>query len=665
MNQARGSRKRGDYLKTASRLLLILSIFLLLPLRFVSVSAEGSDEFTLDALDTSSFPEIQFFLDAFEVDGNAVPLSEDNVRVIENGQRIEPVSVKWVEHGLQTIIALNPSPAMAVEKDGSSFYQHLQMALQDWAGSRPSEAQDDFSLATPTGLYLIRTQDPDQLVNALATYEPDFSNSQVTLTSLAEALDLATDPLDSPQKKRAILYITPPVSTNQVTNLEDLASRARQIGVRVNVWMAAPENEANADAQAALQQLAERTGGKFAHILPDAAIPDVESVFETQRGAYQVTYLSSIRKGGDHSLRAEIILGDGKQVSSPREFTLDVQPPKPFFLSPPGTVQRSWTVPEKKNPPSLTPAAVDLEIQVEFPDKLPRALKATRLFVDGELAVENTAEPFNTFHWDISGLDTTSRHLLQIEVVDEIGMTGTSLEMPIEIVVEQPAKASLTGSLSSSGIIAVASASAAAGALALILVLTGSRRWARRKRQPGGMRAREKDPVTQPVAVKQEPPRAQKRTGSSFLKNAFGITSAPWSGSSRTSTTWPRPAAVSAPARLVALDENEQPITGGTILLSRQEITFGSDPRRATQLLESPTVDGLHARLYRDQDDVFFLADQGSVAGTWVNYAPISTGGARLEHGDLIHIGRVTFRFELTDPSRVKPFEIQVVELEK
>ena len=87
--------------------------------------------------------------------------------------------------------------------------------------------------------------------------------------------------------------------------------------------------------------------------------------------------------------------------------------------------------------------------------------------------------------------------------------------------------------------------------------------------------------------------------------------------------------------------------------------------RRATQLLESPTVDGLHARLYRDQDDVFFLADQGSVAGTWVNYAPISTGGARLEHGDLIHIGRVTFRFELTDPSRVKPFEIQVVELEK
>ena len=53
---------------------------------------------------------------------------------------------------------------------------------------------------------------------------------------------------------------------------------------------------------------------------------------------------------------------------------------------------------------------------------------------------------------------------------------------------------------------------------------------------------------------------------------------------------WPRGSAQNAPARLVALDENEQPITGGAIPLSRQEITFGTDPQRATQVLERAHV---------------------------------------------------------------------------
>jgi hypothetical protein len=39
--------------------------------------------------------------------------------------------------------------------------------------------------------------------------------------------------------------------------------------------------------------------------------------------------------------------------------------------------------------------------------------------------------------------------------------------------------------------------------------------------------------------------------------------------------------------------------------------------------------------------------------------------GARLEHGDLIHIGKVSFRFELTDPSRLSENRIQVIKLER
>ncbi len=40
------------------------------------------------------------------------------------------------------------------------------------------------------------------------------------------------------------------------------------------------------------------------------------------------------------------------------------------------------------------------------------------------------------------------------------------------------------------------------------------------------------------------------------------------------------------------------------------------------------------------------ISDLGSVAGTWVNYTPISSTGVRLEDGDLVRIGKMSFRFQ-------------------
>jgi pSer/pThr/pTyr-binding forkhead associated (FHA) protein len=54
----------------------------------------------------------------------------------------------------------------------------------------------------------------------------------------------------------------------------------------------------------------------------------------------------------------------------------------------------------------------------------------------------------------------------------------------------------------------------------------------------------------------------------------------------------------------------------------------------------------------RKEDGSFRLVDEGSVAGTWVNYSSVSSDGVTLEHGDLIHIGRVNFRFTQRDPLR-------------
>ena len=80
--------------------------------------------------------------------------------------------------------------------------------------------------------------------------------------------------------------------------------------------------------------------------------------------------------------------------------------------------------------------------------------------------------------------------------------------------------------------------------------------------------------------------------------------------------------------------------------LGEDVITLGSSPIRATIVIPSPSVDGLHVRILR-KNGGYWLEDAGSVSGTWVNGTPVSNLGTALAPGDTIRLGKVSYRFEL------------------
>ncbi|HEY69596.1 MAG TPA: FHA domain-containing protein [Anaerolineae bacterium] len=86
------------------------------------------------------------------------------------------------------------------------------------------------------------------------------------------------------------------------------------------------------------------------------------------------------------------------------------------------------------------------------------------------------------------------------------------------------------------------------------------------------------------------------------------------------------------------------------IPLTGAELNLGRDASLAAFPIEDPSVSPLHARLIRSASGRYLLRDQGSVAGTWVNYEAVSEQGRELKHGDVIHLGRVAFRFQLKNP---------------
>jgi predicted component of type VI protein secretion system len=80
------------------------------------------------------------------------------------------------------------------------------------------------------------------------------------------------------------------------------------------------------------------------------------------------------------------------------------------------------------------------------------------------------------------------------------------------------------------------------------------------------------------------------------------------------------------------------------------EMTFGTDPVQSMCVLDDPSISPLHARIKQTEDKDFTIYDHGSVAGTWVNYEPVTREGRRLAHGDRIHFGHLVFRFDLNQP---------------
>lgn len=607
---------------------LLLAVLLLGQAAPAGAQDEEDNRLWISAPILEQFPTISLYLEAYDAGGAFITgLTQDEVRILEDGLPRPLERLERIEPGLQFTVAISAGPMMANTVKGVTSYAQIQQVLMEWAQAQPSDTPGHFSLATNQELLASHLTDPQEWAQALADYQPDLMSEQASLTPLSLALDQASDSMPNPLMKHAILYITAPPNAAVRAALPNLASRAAQLGVRVFVWLVAPPQYANAPVAEPLIELAASSGGQFLTFSGLESLPALNDLLQPLRYRYRVDYLSAIRQSGVHRLSLEVRRPELQAVSPEQSFQIEVLPPRPVFLAPPAEINRVWRQPaETRGSPQLLPDSVPIQMLVEFPDGYERPLKSARLYVDGALATENTQPPFDRFEWDLSAYTQSSQHQLQLEVQDHLGLKQTSILIPVQVQVEVQAKNWWEGLFNLKTLPIFAGLLLAVLALALVWRRAG-RRWLN-PAEARKLKQRYKDPVTQPVAIRQE-----KR-----LK--------PFTGSA--ASALPRlMESADAPAHLVPVSENGEPRPGQRIALNRSEITFGRDPAQAICVLESPTVSDLHARLVQTPEGGFILADAGSVAGTWVNYTPVSSRGVRLMHGDLIHFGRVAMRFEL------------------
>ena len=578
-------------------------------------SAQGGVRIDLNNLETTSFPVMTAGLDVFDASGNFVTgLSPETITLLEDNQP-RPVTIEEFQPGVDFALALDPGAYFAYrDARGVTRFDKVVQVVRDWAAAHADSLGDDLSLVPIGGVPLMHSDSSAAFLSTLDAYQPTLQTILSSPQTLSLAMDAVSEPRSGSGMKPVVLYITSIPTAGNIPVLQNLTQRAVDQMIRVHVWIVTSPDLSSTSGATALKDIAIQTGGQWVLFSGAEPLPSPEEYLAPLRHAYRLEYSSAIQASGGHTLSAQVNLNGETVTSASLPFELDVQSPNPILVAPPEQIIR--TAPDERTTETalFLPSQQLIDIIIEFPDGHTRPLVRTALYVDGIQVDENTAAPYDQFTWDLSGYSISGQHLLTVEAMDGIGLSKVSLGIPVQVTVVQPRFGLLPWLSRNRSWVALAAALFAGMGLGVILVRGRSR-----KHPPGtGRRASPSDPLTQSI-----PP-----GGSTRAQHL------PWTRSVKTPE-----------AHLVRLKDDGQPVTAPSIPIAQAEITFGSDPIQATRILDDPSVSPKHARLIVLQGE-YVLSDEKSTAGTWVNYEQVIEP-RRLQHGDVIHIGRVSYRFLL------------------
>lgn len=622
---------------TLGVLLSVVEALILLAAPEALARAQTAAYAEIAAVDSQDFPRISSLVDVYDANGQFMTgLRPSDFSVYEDGQEMEAETVTESIVPVQIVVAINPGPALAV-RDGNAIprFTYVVDMLGRWADSQPADSLDDLSLVSLSGSLISHASAKDWFVS-LGSFKPDFRSTTPNLQTLSIALDTVTAPAPQPGMKRAILFITPHMDDPNIDDtIAPLIQRAIDSKVRVFVWFVdAPEYSVTASANA-FKSLAQQTNGSFFAFSGIEPFPDPNQFYAPLRHVYNLTYTSALINAGDHTLGLYVEAPEGRIPALDKTFNVDIQPPNPIFVSPPLHITRQPSEDDPYNAGALFPAQQEIEILVEFPDGHERELKRTSLYVDGQVILENTSAPFESFVWDLSAYDSSGQHEIIVEAEDVLGISKSSMGIPVTLTVVQPPRG-IRAFLARYRLYVVLGAIALAG-LALFGILLRGRAGTTSTRDRRETRKRFEDPLTQPVVALTEPPVSATKKAKTEPR--------------RTGWLQPKPARVAeAPAYLVRLTNGGEPASVSPIPVQEKDMTFGTDPVQSKRVLDDASISPLHARIKQTDDGTFIIYDHGSVAGTWVNYEPVMREGRRLSHGDRIHFGQLVYRFDLSRP---------------
>lgn len=563
----------------------------------------------LAQVSSQAFPSLSLYVAVDDASGSRVEgLTPEQFQVIEDNQPRPARTVTQIQVPSRQVFVINTAPGLGVrDSRGRTRFDFVRQALLAWWADPEAGAygDDDLSVLTGDGDLVRHSPASAQLASALDHLTPTFEPPKTGYNLLLDGLNLLTGPSAPPGTARIVIFFTSlPADSNEAART-DAISRAQQADIAIYPVLIDTPQALDTPQAAALGQVADQTGGQLIVFDPEQPLGGLGNRILQQRLQYRVDYTSQANISGAHEVRLQVSFGGQSLATNTQIYSVQLEPPQAAFIQPPSLITRA-SDDDRLPVEDLPPTHLPLQLLVTFPDGHPRPLTRSELIVDGQVVAQNTQPPFEAFDWDLTVFKQSGEHRLQAQITDSLGLQARSLEQAVTFQVTPPVSGlkAIGPALGSFLLVLLV---LAAGIVAAFTLLRLGRRPARLGR--GTLSAR------------------QASAGARRLQRA---------SLQRVQPGGP------PEAFLVPIGDHDQE----AIPLVGADISLGRDPSLSAFPLDDPSVSSLHARLIRQAGGEYLLRDQGSVAGTWINYQQLTDNGQTLQHGDLVHIGRVAFRFQ-------------------
>ena len=585
-------------------------------------SAQTAASAAITTVDTSAFPEVRAYLAVSEFEGSRVPglpLSAFEIRENNSPAAIRGVSEE--ETGLQLAFVIESSNVFSKrDREALTRLDYVKTAVINFAvgETRPfmRDALDDVSLYTPEGPLLEHSTVGGEIRNALISYQSDFLFETDLFGLIRQSLGAVTAEAPRLGMRREIVIFSSGIDASADAEVATLAAQAAAQNIVIHTVLVGPENSEGALAAENLKGLALLTGGSFRYFENPNSTTALWDALVSQRTQYRLVYRSRVAQSGQQTLTATVNVGGSVVTSTPAVYSVTIQPPVVSILELPAEIVRA-TDEAGTDPTTIEPRLQTLTVQVNFPDNLLRPVTKLQLLVDGAVVDERTSPPLDSVIWDLSGYGETAAHGVQVVAIDELGLEGRSDIANVLVRVSIPAPVTRFA-----GPALIVLAGVGVLGVALIAVVFAIVVYVRR-------------PTVITTVVRDTSQRVKEFT-EPFMPT-------PLRGSPHTRSK--------AYLEMAVTDQPPHP----PIELIGDNLRMGRDGTLAQIIFPDRSVSRLHARITEETDGVFFIYDEGSTSGTWVNYNQVPMTGQPLQHGDLINLGRVQLRFIMRKLAEAPP----------
>jgi hypothetical protein len=583
----------------------------------VELNAQEDVQLRLVAVDTTSFPAV--YVTLLTADPQSAPADLSNLSLRENGTPVTDLTFANVPSGVDVTFVLDANLGFnEIDDDtGLKRREKVRDSIHRFATQyMNADGLDSVSIVVPAedgqgAQFLLQDATAVRdVTTAIDAYDPP----RLGPTPLNEMLSLA---LEHAQNRRdngryqAVLLFTDGRRLDQQLSFPLLTAQANDAGAPIYTAILGESADPNEIANAS--RLTEPTRAFYLHMPEPQATDPIYQIWQQQSNPVQVQYRSRQRQSGRNQLTINLGLA---LISTSFEIVLAA--PEIELSIDEAQIRRAGIAPDTPLA-SLQPVAQPLTIAIEWPDGIPRQLDDVTLLVDGNpqsFTEDWQVNPMGHIDltWDISRLQAGDMELV-VQVTDELGYQGSSRPVLVEVKIDRPLPPTPVPTtepekpspqpIPTSGL----RWELIVGFILLLVLVFSLLFWRRRR------------------AAAKNAENADKRLGVSAAGEGAG-------GSTGESMMI---------AALEPLNDQAHEL----IALDGENITIGSEVQSVQLLLLDESVGRLHARIRRQGHNNYWLFDEGSADGTYLNYERLGLAPRELTDGDTLQFGKVAFRFRL------------------